>query len=323
MQAALPTLPNVGHRDTALARLRLRDLALLLAIHEHRSITAAAARLGLTQPAVSRTLRDIEQILRVHVFERDRAKGMHLTAAGELVINRVRALIADCRSLTAELDAWRAGTGGHLRLGIIPFVSGPLIERLLAELTGERHRMSVSVREAPTTSLVEELRTERLDAVIGRCTVAPLPAGLAQEQLIRQEAWLVVPSRSPRAKGPRVKLATLDSLPWLLPPEGTPTRAAINDAFTAAKLAPPVPTVEAASIKIIHLALRANPRMASIVPSDAGEDLERFGDVRRLPFPLPLLMPPIGLITAARHRDTPVVRNLHSALREVIRKRRT
>jgi DNA-binding transcriptional LysR family regulator len=57
-------------------------MALVLAIHEHRSITAAAAELGFSQPAASRALRDIEQLLRVHIFDRDRAKGMSATGAG-------------------------------------------------------------------------------------------------------------------------------------------------------------------------------------------------------------------------------------------------
>lgn len=294
----------------------------MLAIHEHKSITAAAVELGITQPGASRALRDIEQLLRVHLFDRDRANGMSLTGAGELVLARARALLADYRSLTTELDAYRAGTGGRLRLGIIPFVSGPLIESLIAELTGKSQRMSVTVTEAPTTTLLDELRMQRLDAVIGRCSTAPLPPGLAQETLIRQEGCLLVHAQNPLVRSQRIKLADLGAFSWLLPPDGTPTRTAINAVFAKAMLAPPVATVEASSTKIIHLTLRANPRMLSIVPSDAGHDIQRLGGVRRLPFPVALDMPPVGLISAARHRDTPVVRNLRGILREIVRKRR-
>jgi DNA-binding transcriptional LysR family regulator len=121
----------------------------------------------------------------------------------------------------------------------------------------------------------------------------------------------------------RIKLAHLEGFAWLLPPQGTPTRAAISDVFAKAKLASPVAAVEASSIKIIHLAVRANPRMLSIVPSDAGHDIQRLGGVRRLAFPVPLHIPPIGLIFAARHRDTPLVRNLRSRLRELVRRKAT
>lgn len=309
-------------REAVVTRLRPRDMELVLAIHTHKSITAAALELGLTQPAASRALRDIEQLLRVHLFDRDRAKGMSLTAAGDLVLVRARALLADYRALTAELDAYRAGTGSRLRLGVIPFVSGPLIERLIAELTGERHRMSVTVTEASTTALLEELRLQNLDAIIGRCSTGPLPPGLAQETLIRQEGCLLLHPHNPLLRSERIKLVDLGAFAWLLPPDGTPTRATINAVFAKAKLAAPVATVEASSTKIIHLTLRANPRMLSIVPSDVGHDIQRLGGVRRLPFPVPLDMPPVGLISAVRHRDTPVVRNLRSTLREIARRRR-
>jgi DNA-binding transcriptional LysR family regulator len=305
--------------NEALTSLRMRDIELVVAIHAHRSVTAAATELGFTQPAASRALRDIEQTLRVHLFDRDRAKGMSLTAAGDLVLTRARALLADCRSLGEELDAYRAGTGGRLRLGIIPFVSGPIIERLIAELGAQR--VAVTVSEGSTTRLVEELRMERLDAVIGRCTGTPLPSGLIHEVLMQQAGCLVVHEKNPLVRSPRVKLASLGGFEWLLPPQGTPTRVAIDDVFAKAKLPPPAATVEASSIKVVHLALKANPRMLSVVPSDAGDDIQRLGGVRRLPFPVPLHLPPIGLICAARHRDTPLVSNLRNRLRALARKR--
>jgi DNA-binding transcriptional LysR family regulator len=319
MLSAIERRTPGAKRETVANRLRPRDMELVLAIHEHRSITAAAAELGLTQPAASRALRDIEQLLRVHLFTRDRARGMSLTGAGDLVLERARAMLADHRSLAAELVAYRAGTGGHLRLGVIPFVSGALIESLIAEITGKRQRMSIIVTEAPTTALMEELRLQHLDAVIGRCSIAP-PAGLVQEPLIRQDGCLVMHAQNPLLRKERIRLADLSASAWLLPPEGTPTRAAINAVFAKAMLAPPVATVEASSTKIIRLALRLNRRMLSIVPSDAGHDMQRLGGVRCVPFPVALEMPPVGLIFAARHRDTPVLRNLRSTLRDIVRK---
>lgn len=310
-----------ARQASALAKLRLRDLELLLAIHEHRSITSAALQLGLTQPAASRALKDMEQLLRVHLFERDRTRGMNPTAAGELVLPRARSLLADLGSMTMELDAYRAGTGGHLRLGVIPFVPGALIGNLISGLIGDRYRMSVSLREGSTTQLLDDLRMQKLDAVIGRSSTDPIPAALTQETLFRQEACLLVHVQSPLARKERIRLADLGAFVWLLPPRGTPSRMVINEAFAAARLSPPLATVEAASIRIIHLAIGANTRMLGVVPSDVGHDIQRLGGVRRLPFPVPLSMPPVGLVWATRHRDTPVVRNLRRTVRDLLRKR--
>jgi hypothetical protein len=136
----------------------------------------------------------------------------------------------------------------------------------------------------------------------------------------RQAFPLAVPTLCPSCS--RITLADLGEFLWLLPPVGTPTRSAINAVFAKAMLASPVATVEASSTKIVHLTLRVNPHMLSIVPSDVGHDIQRLGGVRRLSFPVPLDMPPVGLTTAARHRDTPVVRNLRSTVREILRHRR-
>ena len=306
----------------ALTKLRLRDMELLLAIQERKSITLAASQLGFTQPAASRALRDIEQLLRVHLFERDRNKGMSPTEAGELVLARAMALLADCKSMTMELDAYRAGTGGHLRLGIIPFVPGPLIGNLIAELTGDKHRMSVSLVEGSTTRLIEDLQMQKLDAVICRCSTDPIPAGLTQEKLFQQEACLLAHVQNPLLQKKRIRLADLEEFVWVLPPQRTPSRMAINEAFAAAGLPLPVATIESGSSRIVHVAISGNKRMLGIVPSDIGQDIQALGGVRRLPFPVGLSMPQVGLVWATRHRDTPIVRNVRSNIRELVRKRR-
>lgn len=312
---------GAAQHGRGVTKLRLRDMELLLAIHEHKSITSAALELGLTQPAASRALRDVEQLLRVHLFERDRTKGMSLTVAGELVLTRARALLADFRSMTMELDAYKAGTGGHLRLGVIAFAPGLLIGNLITELIGERHRMSVTLTEGSTTQLLEDLRMQRLDAVIGRCSNDPIPAGFTQEKLFRQEACLLAHVQNPLIRKERIRLADLEGSVWLLPPQGTPSRMAINEAFAAARLAPPVATVEAGSTRIIHLTISANIGMLGVVPSDVGHDVQRLGGVRQLPFPVSLSLPPVSLVWATRHRDTPVVRNVRNNVRELLRKR--
>ena len=182
--------------------------------------------------------------------------------------------------------------------------------------------MSVLVTEGSTTQLLEALRMQELDAVIGRCSTAPIPAGLTQEKLFRQEACLLAHVQNPLVRKDRFRLSDLEGFVWLLPPQGTPSRVAINEAFVAAGLSPPVATVEAGSTKIIHHMIGANSRMLAIVPSDVGQDIQRLGGVRHLPFPVSLSMPPVGLVWATRHRDTPVVRNVRSSVRELLRKRR-
>ena len=320
-EAASP--PSVSRRPPPragdAASLRVRDFELLLAIHAHRSVTAAARELGLTQPAASRTLKDIEQMLRVHLFERDRANGMQLTGAGELVLARSRGLVADLDAMSDELSAYKAGSGGHLRLGLIPFVPGGLIERLIATLVGPAHRMSVSISEGSTRQLLDELAMQRLDALIGRSASDRITEGLTRESLLRQDACLLAHAQNPHVRKTGFSLADLDAATWVLPPRGTPSRTAINECFAAAGLEPPAATIEASSSKVIYHVLCMHPQMLGVVPSEIGAEIERLGGIRRHAFPVPLRMPPVGLVYATRHRDTPVVRNLRNAVRDAIR----
>ena len=140
--------------------------------------------------------------------------------------------------------------------------------------------------------------------------------------ITRACACLLARAQNPLVRKKRIRLADLEGFVWLLPPQGTPSRVAINEAFAAARLAPPVATVEAGSTKIIHLTISANSRMLGIVPSDVGHDVQRLGGVRRLSFPVALSMPPVSLVWATRHRDTPVIRNIRSNIRELLRKGR-
>jgi hypothetical protein len=76
------------------------------------------------------------------------------------------------------------------------------------------------------------------------------------------------------------------------------------------------------SIRLPCSIVRTPAVTARRIASDAGHDIQKLGGVRRLPFPVPLHMPPVGPVCATRHRDTPVVRNLRGLLRELARKRR-
>ncbi len=183
--------------------------------------------------------------------------------------------------------------------------------------------MSVALTEGSTTDLLEDLRLQKLDAVIGRCSTDPHCRRPYAGEAVSAGSLAWSRTRKIRSSARSAFACRISrSSVWLLPPQGTPSREAINEAFAAASLPIPVAAVEAGSTKIIHLTIRANPRMLGIVPSDVGHDIQRLGGVRRLPFPAPLGMPPVGLFWATRHRDTPIVRNVRSSLRELVRKRR-
>ena len=300
-----------------IGRLRLKDLLFVQRIAECRSLSATAVEFNLSQPAASRWLREIEQLFRAHLFARDRMVGMTPTPLGELVLQRSRALLADVSSLSDELDAHRAGRGGYLHLGVIPYVSERLLEKLVSTLVDD-HAMKVSVVEAATEPLMEALRMQRLNAVIGRCSAQPLGEGLSQEILFTQKACLLLNASAAARRPAQPRLSDFSGCRWILPPKDSPTWHAIIAATSAGKMAAPQSTVETASTKLVHALVTSNSDMVAVLPHEIGMDLERLGGVRVLPFPAQFRMPPVGLFAHTRHWDFSHLTLLRKTLRHLI-----
>lgn len=308
--------PNSAARQLITA-LRLKDFLFVQQIAEHGSLSSAASEFGMSQPAASRWLRELEQAFRAHLFTRDRMVGMTPTPLGQLVVERGRALLSDVSALSSEIEARRAGRGGRLQLGVIPYVSAQLLQMLVSTLVG-KYAMTVSILEAPTEPLMEALRMQRLHAVIGRCSAQPLHSGLRQEVLFTQKACILVHAESSLRGGRQTKLSAFSGLRWIAPPSDSPSWQAIVNAYGAARSIPPQPVLETASTKLAHALVSVNPDMVAVLPLDVGVDLEKLGGVRALQFPAPFNMPPVGLIAQTRQWELSHVKALRDSLRKLV-----
>jgi DNA-binding transcriptional LysR family regulator len=307
------------YADELVAQLRLKDLTFVRQIAELKSLSGAASQQGLTQPAASRWLRSLEELFRGHLFARDRRVGMTPTPLGHLVVERARAVVADVASLATEIDAHRSGRGGNIHLGVIPYVSSRLLGELLSTLLSE-FQMTVTVVESATEPLLEALRMERLDAVIGRCSQQRLDSGLNQQVLFTQRACVLVNKASDLGSS-EVDFAAMSDLRWVLPPANSPTRAAIAQACAKARVAPLTAVVETASTKVVHELVQSHQKFAAVLPFDIGSDLEKLGGVRVVPFPGNFKIPPVGLIAHTRHWEYSTIRILRNVLRNQVGKR--
>lgn len=308
-------MDDPGLSAALLKALRLKDLQFLQRVADLRSLSGAAAEFGLTQPAASRWLGELERLFGGHLFTRDRRAGMTPTALGQLVVGKGRALVADVESLSAEIGAQREGRGGRLQLGVIPYVSSRLLERLVASLVTEAG-MTVSIVEAATEPLLEALQLQRLHAVVGRSSLQPLAPGLKQETLFTQKACLIVHARQvPRGTA---TLADFAERRWVAPPLDSPTWLAIASAYAAAKVPLPVPVVETASTKVAHALVAGNTDMVAVLPADIGADLEKLGGVRVVPFPASFRMPPVSLLAHARNWNASHIMALRRTLRDLV-----
>ncbi|MBV7484883.1 LysR family transcriptional regulator [Bordetella sp. BOR01] len=304
---------NLLAKNALFTKLRFKDLLLLREIAAMRSLTAIGESRGLSQPALSRALRDTEAALGVQVFSREKGARLEPTPIGRQVLARVDLLLADAGALQSELRAFQEGSGSHLRIGVIPFVSNTLLETLLRQLAGEPLRMSVSTYEASTDQLVAALRRQELDIVLGRISVDALSNELSQEKLFTQTASMLV-SEALYKQRAKLDLEALHRFSWVLPPANSPTRLAFVEAFVGRDAVAPTARIEATSARVVHSAISSGIAGLGLLPLDIGRELETWGKVRCLAFPAPFRMPTVGLIMLSKNR----ARAANSIVRDVV-----
>ncbi|MBO6541447.1 MAG: hydrogen peroxide-inducible genes activator [Rhizobiaceae bacterium] len=162
----------------------------------------AAAQVGVTQPALSAQIAEMEQRLQCRLFERG-GRHVRLTESGRQLQPRIEKLLNDLRDLGSVAQRGRSAMHGQFRLGIIPTVAPYLLPRLLPELRAHYPGLQVELREAITGTLKEETVSGRLDGF-----VAALPIEhprLMWEEVFTDRFLLAVPKDDPAFASPPVQ----------------------------------------------------------------------------------------------------------------------
>jgi len=177
--------------------MTLRQLRYFTTLATVRHFGRAAEAVGISQPALSMQLRDMETDLGGALVERT-AGGVELTSLGSEVARRAAEILAAVGDLEAVAHSRRGILSGPVTLGVIPSVAPYLLPRLLPHLADAHPQLSLHVRETITTTLVAELSAGELDAII-----VSLPLDnerLAEQPAFRDTFLLAAPRASPHAK---------------------------------------------------------------------------------------------------------------------------
>ena len=143
----------------------VRQLECLVAVAHTLNFRRAAERCHMTQPALSAQIQQLETVLGVKVFERDRRRVLP-TAAGTALSARARAILAELHDLADVVALHREPLGGKLTLGVIPTVAPYVLPRALREVRRHYPRLRLLLREDQTAQLVEQLREGSLDLAL-------------------------------------------------------------------------------------------------------------------------------------------------------------
>lgn len=303
--------------DHVLARLRFRHLQLLEALAARGSLRAAGQALHQTQPALSKSLREVEGMLGFALFERT-PRGLRPTLQGEVVVRGASLLIAELAHLRHEADSLQGRAQAVLRLGAPPFVALSLVPDILAKLLQRTPPVFVRLTEERVPRLHELLRAGELDALLTTYSLEPddAPGGsrLRREKLF-DTANVVIAAPNWRAPR-RPTWKALAGERWVLPDRRSFIRRLIDEMFLREGLAAPQPIVQSVS-PLTNVELAAAGVGLSAVPATTAAAARLAGRIVQVKVRPQLPAAPVALVYRPETASHPRIAALRDALQLV------
>ncbi|AMB60220.1 LysR substrate-binding domain-containing protein [Microterricola viridarii] len=273
-------------------RLKIRHLVLVTAVADEGTLVRAAESLHITQPVVTRGLREVEELLGVPLFER-LPRGVVPTQYGHAFIARARSVLAELRIAAEEVRLLQSAQLGTVTVGTHLAGSNLLLPRAIAALKAEHPRLTVVVREGTPDTLQQWLLSGDLDLTVGRLSPT-VPVRLEQERLHQEPIRLVARVGHPVHARPNVPLADLVGYPWIFPVAQTALRAELEAVFFHEGLPLPADRVECTSMLTLRNLLVSSDVIAALPMFIAVDDRE----LRILQTPLSSIRRSVGVTTS-------------------------
>ncbi len=266
----------------------LRNAALLrdfLVVADTGSVSAAAQVLGVSQPALTKSVRRLEAHYGLALFER-RARGMVLTPFGETLLSHAKLIEAQCRFADAEMQAFAKGAGGRLRIGAGPFWAATVIPLAIVRVQQQLPRLEVELDVGANTMTHPKLFAGDLDIVVCALPDAGrLPPGIDVHRFFDLSMRVIAGDQHPLVRRRHVSAADLAPYPWALYQRDREILQKLLKALADDGGTPPRVMVESGSVLAVLEMLKAAPYLSCIA--------DAFLHAR----------PDIGVRALAFHRD--------------------
>ncbi len=212
--------------------MKLHQLAALVTASECGSLRQAAEKLRLSQPALSRSIRDLENELGVKLLERT-PLGVEPTSYGKAVILRGKIVDSELRQARDDVAHLRAATRGDLRIGATPVAAFSLLPSVLARLQKTRPGLQVSVTDGMGSTIINQLRRGDLDFIFGRIDDATDPHEFSAVTLFNDSLVVVARRDHPLARARGNDEVDWNRTEWIVPGGDSPARTAFEKTYYA------------------------------------------------------------------------------------------
>jgi DNA-binding transcriptional LysR family regulator len=294
--------------------LKTRQLALLVHLDEERCVVRAAQAAGMTQPAASKLLREIETGLDVKLFERH-ARGVAPTWYGEILVRHARLALSEMSLAHEEITALKAGLAGKASIGTVVNPGTNLVPMAVARVKEKHPAILISVDIDFSKPLVEKLLQGQLDMLVARVLDSRGAEALTFEPLADERLAIIARGNHPLAGKRDLQLEDLVAQPWILPAPGSLVRDKLVSVFLQRGLALPNNIVQTSSLPVITSLLRTTDMIAPL-PEECVQPYCESGELAVLVEDLGLELGAFGIIVRREHTLSPGARIMLGALRE-------
>jgi DNA-binding transcriptional LysR family regulator len=296
------------------SRLKTRQIVLLLQLHEQRSVLRAAELTGMTQPAASKMLGELEDSLGVKLFERH-ARGVQPTWYGEILVRHARAAMSEMDRAHDEIMALKSGISGQAAIGTVLNPGTYLIPPMIAAVKQSHPRIKISIEMDFSRPLVARLLDGHLDCVVGRILDSEGADELLFEPLCDEPHSVIARANHPLINATNLAFSDLIDLGWVLQAPGSLLRGRFNSMLRELGSAHPTNVVETSALPVT-IALLQITDMIAVLPDQAIFPYCAAGLLGALPIKLGVKMDAFGIITRRDNALSPGAEVVLRILRE-------
>lgn len=287
-------------------RLRYKHLQMLVTLGSSLNLHRASLTMNMSQPASTRMLQEIEDMFGCELFER-LPRGMRPTALGHELLRFAQAALSGLDRAAADLAARQQGGYGYLSIGTIMGAAPDLVMNVVAEIKSLLPQLRIRIMGDTSDQVVQLLEQGRVDVAVTRRNPVNDRERYEFEPLGNERLIAVVHSGHPLAKRRTLGWEELvRDWPWILQPETSPARIAIEQALERLELPMPADIIECSSVYSMQQLVQLTEAVM-VLSESTMRDYLRMGLVKALPVKLDAQMAPFGLL---RRKDEPASREL-------------
>ncbi|GLQ04808.1 pca operon transcription factor PcaQ [Sneathiella chinensis] len=278
-------------------RIKLRHLQIFIEVARQKSVGKAANVLAVSQPAVTKTIRELEEILEVKLFEKE-GRGIRLGRFGEVFLRHAGASVAAVQQgVDSVLQAARQ-SAPPVRIGALPTVSARIMPDAIKLYLKENLGNEIKIVTGENLVLLEQLRLAELDLVVGRLAAPEKMTGLSFEHIYSEQVVFAVRAGHPLVMSGQLHLETLRDYPILMPTKASVIRPFV-ERFLLTNGIPELPSqIETVSDSFGRAFIRSSDAVWIISEGVVANDL-RDGRMAALPIDTSETRGAVGLTTRA------------------------